>query len=107
MLSVVPSSAQSALEPGLPDKFIDRKPAKAKAKAPPPPPLGAIAKRKKCKLLKSKNLKVECYINDAWHMATIKDGERFFLKGLEYTIIYDSDKYQELRMYDEFMRLPA
>ena len=34
------------------------------------------------------------YIDDAWHKATIKDGDQYFLKGLKYTVIYDSDKYQ-------------
>ena len=101
-------SAQSAVEPGLPDKFIDRKPAKAKAKpAKAKAPPGAIAKRKN-EILKCKNLKVECHINDAWHKATIKDGPiPQFLPGYEYTVVYDSDKYQEKRVYDEYMRLPA
>ena len=94
-------SAKSKLEPGLPDKFIDRKPAKAKDKA-------RKKKDSKPKLVKMKNLQVECFIDNAWHPATIKDGQTSnFLKGYEYTIVYDEDKYQETRVYDETMRIPA
>ena len=41
--------------------------------------------------------------------ATIKGGGPFgkFLKGYEYTIVYNEDKYQETRVYDETMRIPA
>ena len=110
MLSASASSSRrgrsAALEPGtavlltgLSDKFKDRKPA-AKAKAAKP-------KTRKYKLLKSKNLHVECFIDDAWHPAKIKCGTQFFLEGYEYTVVYDEDGYQEDRVYDEYMRIPA
>ena len=82
---------------GLDDKFKDRKPAKAKAEP----------KKRKYTLLKSKNLHVECFIDDAWHPATIKCGTKYFLEGYEYTVVYDEDGYQEDRVYDEYMRIPA
>ena len=109
MLSASASSSRrgrsAALEPGtavlltgLSDKFKDRKPAKAKAAKP---------KTRKYKLLKSKNLHVECFIDDAWHPATIKCGGEFFLEGYEYWVVYDEDGYQEKHVYDQYMRLPA
>ena len=111
MLSAVASSrrgrsAKSKLEPGLSADFKDRKPAKAKAKQPALP---ANIKKRKLKVLKAKNLQVECFIDDAWHLATIKGGGPHgkFLKGYEYTILYNEDKYQETRVYDETMRIPA
>ena len=113
MLSVVTSlrrgrSAQSTLEPGLSANFKERKP-KAKAK-PPAPPANVVPHRRKpkAKLVKMKNLQVECFIDNAWHPATIKDGQTFnFLKGYKYTIVYHKYKYQETRVYDETMRIPA
>ena len=111
MLSVVASlrrgrSAKSKLESGLSANFKERKP-KAKAK-PPAPPANVVPHGRKPKLVKMKNLQVECFIDNAWHPATIKDGTtQFFLKGHEYTIIYNEDKYQETRVYDETMRIPA
>ena len=112
MLSASASSSRrgrsAALEPGtaalltgLSDKFKDRKPAKAKAEP----------KKRKYTLLKSKNLHVECFIDDAWHPATIKcaleEGGEFFLEGYEYTVVYDEDGYQEKRVYDQYMRFAA
>ena len=116
MLFVVASlrrgrSAQSTLEPGLSANFKERKP-KAKAK-PPAPPANVVPHRRKPKLVKMKNLQVlvECFIDNAWHAATIKDGQiSYFLPGYEYTIIYNKDKYQETRVYDKTlrrMRIPA
>ena len=110
MLSVVASlrrgrSAQSKLEPGLSANFKEHKPkAKAKPRAPP-----ANIKKRKLEVLKSKNLQVECFIDDAWHPATIKGGGPHgkFLKGYEYTVVYNEDKYQETRVYDETIRIPA
>ena len=101
-------SARSTLEPGLSANFKERKP-KAKAK-PPAPPANVVPHRRKpkAKLVKMKNLQVECFIDNAWHPATIKDGQTFnFLKGYKYTIVYHKDKYQETRVYDETMRIPA
>ena len=112
MLSAVASSrrgrsAKSKLEPGLSADFKDRKPTKAKAKQPAPP-ANVVPHLRKHKLLKMKNLQVECFIDNAWHPATIKDGETsLFLKGYKYTIVYNEDKYQETRVYDETMRIPA
>ena len=117
MLSASASSSRrgrsAALEPGtavlltgLSDKFKDRKPAKRAAKAK-----AAKPKTRKYKLLKSKNLHVECFIDDAWHPATIKcaleEGGEFFLEGYEYTVVYDEDGYQEKRVYDHHMRFAA
>ena len=111
MLSAVASSrrlrsAKSKPLSGLSADFKDRKPTKVKAK--PPEPLANIKKRK-LEVLKSFNLQVECFIDNAWHPATIKGGGPFgkFLKGYEYTIVYNEDKYQETREYDETMRIPA
>ena len=59
-------SAKSTLEPGLSANFKEHKP-KAKAKAPAP------LVRRKPKLLKWRKLQVECFIDNAWHPATIKD----------------------------------
>ena len=101
-------SAKSELEheAGLSANFKDRKP-KPKAK-PPAPAASVVPHRRKPKVLKMKNLKVECFIDDAWHPATIKDGDLpYFLPGYDYTIVYDEDKYQETRVYDKTMRLPA
>ena len=103
-------SACSAPELALPATFRDRKPANAKATSP-----SAGRKKTTCKNkiltapLKCKNLKIECFIDDAWHPATIKGGGPFgkFLPGYEYTIIYNEDQYQENRVYDEYMRIPA
>ena len=110
MLSVVASlrrgrSAQSKLEPGLSANFKEHKPkAKAKPRAPP-----ANIKKRKLEVLKSKNLQVECFIDDAWHPATIKGGGPHgkFLMGYEYTVVYNEDKYQETRVYDETIRIAA
>ena len=100
------SAKSTTLEPGLSANFKDRKP-KAKAK-PPAPPANVVPHRRKHKLLKMKNLQVECFIDNAWHPATIKDGQTSnFLKGYKYTIVYNEDKYQETRVYDETMRIPA
>ena len=112
MLSAVASSrrlrsAKSKPVPGLSADFKDRKPTKVKAKPPAPP--ANIIKKRKLEVLKSFNLQVECFIDDAWHPATIKGGGSFgkFLPGYEYTVIYNEDKYQETRVYDETMRIPA
>ena len=95
-------SAKSTLEPGLSANFKEHKP-KAKAKAPAP-----LACRKP-KRLKWRKLQVECFIDNAWHPATIKDGpaDGFFVEGLKYCIVYNEDKYQESRVYDNNMRIPA
>ena len=113
MLSAVASSrrlrsAKSKLVTGLSANFKDRKPTKVKAK-PPAPPANIIKKKRKLEVLKSFNLQVECFIDDAWHPATIKGGGPFgkFLPGYEYTVIYNEDKYQENRVYDKTMRIPA
>ena len=68
--------------PGLSADFKDRKPTKVKAKPPAPP---ANIKKRKLEVLKSFNLQVECFIDDAWHPATIKGGGPFgkFLPGYE------------------------
>lgn len=99
-------SAKSKLVPGLSADFKDRKPTKVKAKPPAPP---ANIKKRKLEVLKSFNLQVECFIDDAWHPATIKGGGPFgkFLPGYEYTVIYNEDQYQENRVYGEYMRIPA
>ena len=56
--------------------------------------------------LKCKNLKIECFIDDAWHPATIKDGQsNLYLKGFTYTIVYDKEGYQESRICDNTMRI--
>ena len=88
----------------------------AKAKAKPPAPPANVCRKPKRKLIQAPDvltededdLQVECFIDNAWHPATIKDGTtQFFLKGHEYTIVYNEDKYQETRVYDETMRIPA
>ena len=67
-------SACSAPELALPATFRDRKPANAKATSPS---AGRKKTTRKNKILtaplKCKNLKIECFIDDAWHPATIKD----------------------------------
>ena len=100
-------SACSAPELALPATFRDRKPANAKATSP-----SAVRKKttRKNKILtaplKCKNLKIECFIDDAWHPATIKDGQsNLYLKGFTYTIVYDKDGYQESRVCDNTMRI--
>ena len=69
-------SACSAPELALPATFRDRKPANAKATSPS---AGRKKTTRKNKILtaplKCKNLKIECFIDDAWHPATIKDGQ--------------------------------
>ena len=109
MLSVVASlcrgrsSKSTTLEPGLSANFKEREP-KGKAN-PPAPPANLIPPRRK--ILKSKNLQVVRFIDNAWHRATIKDGNYLFLKGEEYTVVYNEVGYQETRVFDEYMRLPA
>ena len=98
------SAKSTTLEPGLSANFKERKP-KGKAK-PPAPPANRIPPRRN-KILKSKNLQVECFIDDAWHRATVKDGNYLFLKDEKYTVVYNEDGYQETRVFDEYMRLPA
>ena len=78
MLSVVASlrrgrSAQSTLEPGLSANFKERKP---KAKAKPPAPPANVPHRRKHKLLKMKNLQVECFIDNAWSERQIRGNTR-------------------------------
>jgi hypothetical protein len=88
-------SACSAPELALPATFRDRKPANAKATSPS---AGRKKTTRKNKILtaplKCKNLEIECFIDDAWHPATIKDGQsNLYLKGFTYTIVYDKDGY--------------
>ena len=116
MLSARPTSlrlgrsARSAPELALPAAFRDRKPT-SKPKAPPPPPQKVDRKKKvnrKYKILNSKKLKIECFIDDGWHLATILDGDsHLYLKGVKYLIKYVEDGYKEWRMCDDTMRLPA
>jgi len=61
---------------------------------------------RKYKILKCHNLKFECFIDDAWHPATIQHGENgLYLLGLTYWIVYDKDGYQESRVCDNTMRI--
>ena len=112
MLSAVASSrrlrsAKSKPVPGLSADFKDHKPTKGQGQA-----ARTASKHQEAqalKVLNSFNLQVECFIDDAWHPATIKGGGPFgkFLPGYEYTVIYNEDQYQENRVYDEYMRIPA
>ena len=57
-------------------------------------------------------LKVECFIDDSWHLAIIQDGDtNLYLKGGTYLIKYVEDGYKEWRICDviadDTMRLPA
>ena len=96
-------SARSAPELALPATFRDRKPAKTKAASPS---AGRKKATRKYKILKCHNLKIECFIDDAWHPATIQHGENgLYLLGLTYWIVYDKDGYQESRVCDNTMRI--
>ena len=128
-MSSLRSDTSALLLGGLPNDFRDCKPPAAPAssrrkcnnkkvsrKKKNNHTLGLVAHKKKKstsqgtapKVLRWHGLKVDCFIDNAWHRATVKDGPTsFFLPGNWYTVKFDEDGYVEKYQHGVGMRVAA